>query len=73
MKYTAQMILEELRNNHPKVLALFEVNAKDRKESNLGKKSFKCFIIQQKSISSKVGFISIITPFVQAYAFAVRL
>lgn len=31
MKYTAQMILKELRNNQQKVLSLFEVNAKDRK------------------------------------------
>lgn len=31
MKYTAQMMLKELRNNHPKVLSLFRVDAKDRK------------------------------------------
>ncbi len=31
MKYTAQMVLKELRNNHPKVLSLFRVDAKDRK------------------------------------------
>lgn len=30
MKYTAQMILKELRNNHTTVLKLFKVNAKDR-------------------------------------------
>src|SRR5690349_15725150 len=28
MKYTAQIILKELRNNHQKVLALFEVKEK---------------------------------------------
>ena len=31
MKFTAQMILKDLRNNHPKVLAHFFVDAKDRK------------------------------------------
>ncbi|MGI8952867.1 MAG: transposase [Chitinophagaceae bacterium] len=31
MKYTAQIILKELRNNHPKVLEILKVNAKDRK------------------------------------------
>ncbi len=31
MKYTAQRILEELQNNHPKVLPYFYVGAKDRK------------------------------------------
>ncbi len=31
MKYTAQMILKELRNNHPNVLSLFKVKAADRK------------------------------------------
>ncbi|MFN0048637.1 MAG: hypothetical protein ACKVOU_05910 [Cytophagales bacterium] len=30
MKFTAQMILKELRNNHVAVLAHFEVNLKDR-------------------------------------------
>ncbi|MEP6684905.1 MAG: transposase [Parafilimonas sp.] len=30
MKYTAQMILKELRNNHPEVLKHFKVDAKDR-------------------------------------------
>ncbi|MBV9963753.1 MAG: transposase [Parafilimonas sp.] len=31
MKFTAQLILKELRNNHPQVLKLFQVDAKDRK------------------------------------------
>ena len=31
MKYTAQKILQEIRNNHPKVLPYFWVGAKDRK------------------------------------------
>ena len=31
MKYTAQMMLKELRNNHIKVLELFRVNTSDRK------------------------------------------
>ncbi len=31
MKYTAQMMLKELRNHHPDVLALFTVKAADRK------------------------------------------
>ena len=31
MKYTAQMMLKELRNNHPKVLDMFKVKAADRK------------------------------------------
>ncbi|TAF76568.1 MAG: transposase, partial [Bacteroidetes bacterium] len=31
MKFTAQMILKELRNNHQEVLKHFEVNLKDRK------------------------------------------
>ncbi len=30
MKYTAQIILKELRNNHTQVLDLFKVNARDR-------------------------------------------
>ncbi len=31
MKYTAQMIIKDLRNNHPQVLAHFRVDSKDRK------------------------------------------
>lgn len=31
MKYTAQMMLKELRNHHPDALAIFEVKAADRK------------------------------------------
>ena len=31
MKYTAQMILKELRTHHPAVLAMFTVKAADRK------------------------------------------
>ena len=31
MKFTAQMIIKELRNNHPKVLEKFLVKASDRK------------------------------------------
>ena len=31
MKFTAQQIIKELRNNHPEVLKHFEVNLKDRK------------------------------------------
>ena len=31
MKYTAQMIVKDLRNNHPQVLEHFVVNATDRK------------------------------------------
>ena len=31
MKYTAQLIIKDLRNFHPQVLAHFMVNAKDRK------------------------------------------
>lgn len=31
MKYTAQMMIKDLRNNHPQVLAHFFVGAKDRK------------------------------------------
>ena len=30
MKYTSQTMIKELRNNHPKVLEHFKVNAKDR-------------------------------------------
>ena len=31
MKYTSQMIIKDLRNNHPAVLERFLVKAKDRK------------------------------------------
>jgi len=31
MKFTAQMIIKDLRNNHPKVLEHFFVGARDRK------------------------------------------
>src|SRR3954447_9382118 len=31
MKYTAQMIIKDLRNNHQGVLAIFKVMASDRK------------------------------------------
>ena len=31
MKYTAQMIIKELRNNHPEMLEQFYVGARDRK------------------------------------------
>ena len=30
LKYTAQQIKSDLQKNHPRVLAAFEVNAKDR-------------------------------------------
>lgn len=39
IKYTAQMMLKELRNHHPDVLALFKVKAADRKLSGMGTQS----------------------------------
>ena len=57
MKYTAQIILKELRNNHPQVLEHFRVNAKDRKYQVWERKSLSVSLWNRKVFLQKLEYI----------------
>ncbi len=57
MKYTAQILLKELRNNHSKVLALFEVNAKDRKYQIWERNPLSISLLNRKVFLQKLDYI----------------
>ena len=57
MKYTARMILKELRNNHKKVLALFEVNAKDRRYQIWERNPLSVSLFSKKVFLQKLDYI----------------
>ena len=57
MKFTAQMIIKDLRNNHKEVLETFKVKTSDRTylpiPIGMGKKCFKHFITQSSFLQTK--------------------
>jgi REP element-mobilizing transposase RayT len=57
MKYTAQMILKELRNNHQRVLQLFEVNAKDRRYQIWERNPLSVSLFSKKVFEQKLDYI----------------
>ena len=57
MKYTAQMILKELRNNHKRVLQLFEVNAKDRRYQIWERSALSVSLFSKKVFEQKLEYI----------------
>jgi REP element-mobilizing transposase RayT len=57
MKYTAQMILKELRNNHKRVLQLFEVDAKDRRYQIWERNALSVSLFSKKVFEQKLEYI----------------
>ena len=57
MKYTAQMMLKELRNNHQRVLQLFEVNAKDRRYQIWERNPLSVSLFSKKVFEQKLDYI----------------
>ncbi len=57
MKYTAQIILKELRNNHSKVLTLFKVNSKDRKHQIWERNPLSVSLFNRKVFLQKLLYI----------------
>jgi len=57
MKFTSQMMLKELRNNHKKALALFEVNAKDRKHQIWERNALSVSLFNRNVFLQKLEYI----------------
>ena len=57
MKFTSQMMLKELRNNHKKALALFEVNAKDRKHQIWERNAVSVSLFNRNVFLQKLEYI----------------
>ena len=57
MKYTAQMMLKELRNNHPQLLEAFKVNAKDRMHQVWERNSLSVSLWSRKIFLQKLDYI----------------
>ncbi len=57
MKFTAQKILQELRNNHEKVLVHFRVNAKDRKYQIWERNALSIEIHSNEVMKQKMNYI----------------
>ena len=57
MKYTAQMMIKEMKNNHPKVLEHFKVNAKDRTYQIWERNSLSVEIRSNKIFFQKLHYI----------------
>ena len=57
MKYTAQMMLKELRNNHKNVLTLFEVNSKDRKHQIWERNPLSVSLFNRNVLLQKLEYI----------------
>ena len=57
MKFTAQMILRELRNNHLNVLGHFRVNAKDRKYQVWERNPLSVSLFNRKVFLQKLDYI----------------
>ena len=58
MKYTAQMILKELRNNHPHVLEKFVVKASDRKHQVWERRRLSTSLWNQQVFKQKLDYIN---------------
>lgn len=57
LKYTAQTMLKELRNNHPKVLPYFYVGAKDRKYQIWERNALSVEIHSDEVMLQKMNYI----------------
>lgn len=57
MKYSAQTIIKDLRNNHQKVLELFEVKASDRKYQIWERNALSVSLSSQAVFKQKVDYI----------------
>jgi putative transposase len=57
MKYTAQKILQEIRNNHPKVLPYFWVGTKDRKYQIWERNALSIEIHSNEVMLQKLNYI----------------
>jgi putative transposase len=57
LKFTAQQIKDDLEKNHPKVMLLFKVNAKDRKYQKWERNSLSVDLFSEKVFSQKLNYI----------------
>ncbi len=57
MKYTAQMIIKDLRNNHQEVLEIFKVKASDRKYQVWERNALSVSLWSQSVFKQKVDYI----------------
>ena len=57
LKFTAQQIKDDLEKNHPKVMSLFKVNAKDRKYQKWERNSLSVDLFSAKVFSQKLNYI----------------
>ena len=57
MKYTAQMIIKDLRNNHQEVLEIFKVKASDRKYQIWERNPLSVSLWSQPVFKQKVDYI----------------
>lgn len=57
LKYTAQMMLKELRNHHPDVLKLFRVNAADRKYQIWERNALPVSLFSRPVFEQKLDYI----------------
>ena len=57
MKYTVQMIIKDLRNNHPKVLEKFLVKASDRKYQVWKRNPLRVALWSQKVFKQKLDYV----------------
>ncbi len=76
LKYTAQMMLKELRNNHPNVLALFKVKVADRKHQIWERNPLSVPLWNRSVFEQKLTYIHYnpvranLAPLPQAYRFS---
>ncbi len=57
LKFTAQQIKGDLEKNHPKVMSLFKVNAKDRKYQIWERNSLSIDLFSEKVFIQKLNYI----------------
>ena len=57
LKFTAQMMLKELRNHHPEVLKLFKVNAADRKYQIWERNALSVSLFSRPVFEQKLDYI----------------
>ncbi|HEX8334087.1 MAG TPA: hypothetical protein VF622_15815 [Segetibacter sp.] len=57
MKYTAQMIIKDLRNNHKEVLEMFRVKASDRKYQIWERNPLSISLWSQSVFQQKMDYI----------------
>jgi putative transposase len=57
MKFTAQMIIKDLRNNHPQVLEHFKVDLKDRKHQIWERNPLSVEIWTKEVMEQKLAYI----------------